>query len=139
MSFRACGGFVAVQVEIRLPDVDGDRGRLELDAARLRAELLVLDVSAVVPLGAGQAPPGTRAVGASEVGALLVDINQVTTVLGQLVTVVGSWLHRNGGTRSAELVIGGDSLTVSGITSGQQERLIKAWLRAHSLDELPEG
>jgi hypothetical protein len=130
---------VAFQVQIRISDEGGDLGLLEEATAGLRAELLELDVIDVMPIGAGQAPPGTRGAGAAVVGDLLVTINQVPILLGNLVAVVRHWLSRDRGGRTAELVIAGDSLVVTGITGAEQERLIGAWLRAHSLDQVAQG
>jgi hypothetical protein len=130
---------VTIQVQIRISAEDGDLDLLEKSTVRLRAELLELDVTDVVPIDAGEAPPGTRAADAAEVGGLLVSINQVPILLRHLVDAVRHWLSRDRGGRTAELVIAGDSLVVTGITGAEQERLIEAWLRAHSLDQIPQG
>jgi hypothetical protein len=130
---------VTAQVQIRISAVDGDLDLLEQVTANLRAELLELDVTAVVPIAAGQAPPGTRAADATEIGGLLVSLNQVPILLRQLVDAVRHWLTRDRDGRTAELVIAGDSLVVTGITGAEQERLIEAWLRAHSLDHISQG
>jgi hypothetical protein len=130
---------VTTQVQIRISAKDGDLDLLEQATANLRAELLELDVADVVPIDAGQAPPGTRAVDATEVGGLLVSINQVPILLRRLVDAVRHWLSRDREGRTAELVIAGDSLVVTGINGAEQERLIEAWLRAHSLDQISQG
>jgi len=133
------GGYVTTQVQIRISAEDGDLDLLEQATANLRAELLELDVADVAPIGAGQAPPGTRAVDATEVGGLLVSINQVPILLRHLVDAVRHWLSRDREGRTAKLVIAGDSLVVTGITGAEQERLIEAWLRAHSIDQNSQG
>jgi hypothetical protein len=130
---------VAAQVLIRISAGDDDLDLLEQATAQLRAELLELDVDDVVPIDAGQAPPGSRAAGASDVSALLVSVNQVPILLRHLVGAVRHWLSRDRGGRTAELVIAGDSLVVTGITGAEQERLIEAWLRAHSSDQITRG
>ena len=91
---------MAVQVQIRISDKDGDLDLLEQATARLRAELLELDVIAVTPIGAGQVPPGTRGAGVAVVSGLLVTVNQVPILLGHLVATVRHWLSRDRGVRS---------------------------------------
>jgi hypothetical protein len=132
---------VAIQIQIRISAEDGDLDRLEQAAAGLRAELLQLDVDDVIPLGVGKPPPGTRGAvtDISLISGVLVTVNQAPVLLGHLVGVVRHWLGRERGGRTAELVIGGDSLVVTGITSAEQERLVEAWLRAHSRDQITQG
>lgn len=126
------------QIHIRLHDSDGDPDRLEQAAAVLRSELLELDVEDVVPVRGGGVPPGARAADLAEIGSLLVTAAQLPATLRQLVDAVRGWLGRDPGRFTAELVIGGDRLTVTGIDAETQQRLVDAWLRAHALDRPAE-
>lgn len=130
---------MAVQVQIRLSAEDDDFDRLEEAGIRLRTELRQLDVIDVAPVAGGQAPPGARGVPSALVASVLVTINQTPVLLRRLVDVVRNWLARDRGGRTAELVIAGDSLVVTGLAGPEQERLIEAWLVAHSLDQIPQG
>jgi hypothetical protein len=118
-------------VEVALSEVDGDAGRLELATAALRRELLDLDVADVVAGSVQEAPPNTRAVDVVTIGNLVVTLGQTSDALRQLATTVHQWIGRDGGRRTAELTIDGDTLTVTGIDAQTQNRLIDAWLRAH--------
>jgi hypothetical protein len=97
-------GGSSATVMVRLSDLDGDEERLELATVALRAELLELEVDDVVPVTAGKAPPGTRAVDVSTVGKLLVVVPRVYESLRNLVMCVQQWLARDAVGRGSLLV-----------------------------------
>jgi hypothetical protein len=125
---------VTAVIHLRLRATGSDWDRLERATAALRDELLELDVEDVVPASGGQAPAGTRAMDMAQIGELIVTLAQASEALRQVVAAVRGWLARDTGGHSAELIIGGDRLTVTGVTEESQQRLIEAWLRAHALD-----
>lgn len=130
---------MSTRVEVRLSGVDDDAERLELATARLRTELMSLDVADAGPPAARRpAPPGSRGVDLAEIGNFVILLAQVPDALRQLVTAVRAWL---GTSReyTAELVIDGDRITVTGISRQTQDRMIEAWLRAHGLEQASEG
>jgi hypothetical protein len=104
-------------------------GSEELDrlAARLRRELLELDVDDVRRATAGEAPEGARGLDAQSVGTLLVSLVTAPEALRAVVGVIRDWLGRSQA-RSAFLEIDGDVLHVTGLSSADQERLIEEWL-----------
>jgi hypothetical protein len=118
---------------------DDDQEGLARATAELRAELLELDVEDVTAVSAGPAPAGTRALDVAEIGSLLVTLADVPETLRRLAVAVRGWLRRDTGELSAELTIGGDTLVVHGVSAETQERLIEAWLRAHSLNSTEQG
>ncbi|MCI0384035.1 hypothetical protein [Streptomyces sp. CNQ085] len=125
------------RVLLRLRGADGeDAERLELATSALREELLELDVERVEAVSAGPAPDGTRAVDVAEIGGLLVTLAQVPVALHELVTVVRQWMARGADSgaagRTAELTIDGDTLKVTGVSAETQDRIVDAWLRAHT-------
>jgi hypothetical protein len=95
---------------------------------QLRRELLDLDVKVEQP-GAGEPPPGTRAVELAALGALAVTLSQ-SQLLTPVVAAVRSWLAGQQ-QRSIKLELGGDVLELSGVSSKQQQRLVDEWLRRH--------
>ncbi len=128
---------MATEILIRLRGTDDDPQILEESASALRAELLDLDVLDVLPVSAGPAPAGTRAMDVAEIGSLLVSIAQAPEALRQVVFAVRAWLARDTGGRRAELSINGDTLTVTGISAETQEQLIEAWLSTHTPTRTP--
>jgi hypothetical protein len=114
-------------------EVTGNADSDDEDVARatmqLRRELLDLDVGAVEVPSAGEAPQGTRGVDLAAVGALAVTIAN-SGLLNAVVTAVKSWLSRSQ-RRQIKLVIDGDVLELTGLSSDEQRRLTDAWLRRH--------
>lgn len=108
---------------------DADAEEVAEAILQLRRELLGLDVGAVQVPRAGNAPPGTRAVELAALGALVVSIAK-PEVLADVVAAVRSWLSRSQH-RSIKLVLDGDVLELSGVTSDEQRRLTDEWLRRH--------
>jgi len=108
---------------------DADAEEVAEVTLQLRRELLGLDVVAVEVPRAGEAPPGTRAVELAALGALVVSIAK-PEALAAVVAVVRSWLSRSQ-RRSIKLVLDGDVLELSGVSSDEQRRLTDEWLRRH--------
>ncbi|MEV4108016.1 caspase family protein [Nonomuraea sp. NPDC049695] len=119
---------VSETTQLRLQVVADAADPQELDeaTARLRAELLELDVAASAA-EAGEAPEGARAVLSFTVGGLVVALAG-TELLGAIVNAVTAWLTRNQH-RSVKLDIEGDVLELTGIASAEQRRLTEVWLR----------
>ncbi|MEV7287122.1 hypothetical protein AB0O01_21565 [Streptomyces sp. NPDC093252] len=104
----------------------GSDARELADAARqLREMLRRRQVGRAEPLAAGAAPPGSKA------GELLVAGTVVVTLapplINAVVAVVQAWSERAAG-RSAQLVLGDDSLEMTGLTAHQQQELIDRFL-----------
>jgi hypothetical protein len=96
-------------------------------SARLRVELLELDTLFVEPPEAVD-PPGAKGLG-SAIGWLFVQLRSaeaLRAVLGAL----RDWSSRT--ERTIEVSYGTEMLKVSGMTADQQEKIIDAWLAAHS-------
>jgi hypothetical protein len=69
----------------------------------------------------------------AEVGALIVNLLQSSTLLGAVVGTVQSWLSGHKG-RSVKLELDGDVIELTGVSSDQQQRLVDAWIARHALD-----
>lgn len=120
-------------LELRLePGADPDTEELERLTAALQRELLDLRAVEDVerPPGAA-APEGTRALPAVAVGALVVKLVKSAGGLRAVTQLVQTWLASQP-TRTVKLELDGDVLEVSGISKGDQERLITAWIQRHA-------
>jgi hypothetical protein len=120
----------ASQLRLQVDDEDADPQELADLTARLRDELLDLDVEAVERPRGGSPPPGTRAVEFVAVGTLLASFARPELLTG-IVTAVRSWLGRSG-QRTVKLEMDGDLLELTGVSSNEQRRLTDEWLRRHA-------
>ena len=120
----------AIHLRLQVGDEDADPEELADLTARLRSELLDLDVEAVEQLRAGQPPPGTRAVDLMAIGTLVATFAR-PDLLTAIVAAVQSWLGGAGG-RSVKLEVDGDALELTGVSSKEQRRLADEWLRRHA-------
>jgi hypothetical protein len=123
---------VVAEVDVSVAEEGADAEHLEELARALREEILTLDVESVVPRSAGEAPPGTRAVDAAAVGALVVSVPPALEAMARLVTTVVDWLRRGGTERTVRLKIGNDELELSGVSSATQQQLATDWIRSHA-------
>jgi hypothetical protein len=107
-----------------------DMERLAELTRQLRNELLELDMEDVGLVRSGEIPKKAKAGDPIAWGELLVTLTSSGGVVVALVNVLQSWLTRHE-RRSVTLEIDGDKLEVTGISSGEQQRLINAWLTRH--------
>ncbi|MEU0487721.1 hypothetical protein ABZ249_00730 [Nocardiopsis sp. NPDC006139] len=121
-------------LQVLLSDEGTPAERLDELAGRLRRELLLLDVGDVVPLRTGKAPPGARGVGAAEIGALLVSLSQSTVSLATLVETVRAWRSRSRERPSVKIVIDGDVLEISEVSSDQAARAFELFADRHAVN-----
>ena len=120
----------ATHLSLRVDDEGADPEELADLTARLRTELLDLDLESVEPARAGPPPPGTRAVDVMVVGTLLASFARPELLAG-IVAALRSWL---GGAerRTVKLEVDGDLLELTGVSSKEQRRLTDEWLRRHA-------
>jgi len=119
------------QVEINF-SIGDDVSQLELDelTAKMRNELLQLDVASVDRLSTGPAPDGAKGVDLAAVGALIVSISKATPVLGQVVEILQAWAAREPN-RTVKVTIDGDTLEINGVSQKDQHVVIKDWMARH--------
>jgi hypothetical protein len=121
------------ELSLHLAEDGADAERLAALTGFLRQELLQLDVEDVTALRAGDAPPGARAFDVVAAGGLLVTLSRSVEGLKAVVTAVGQWLGRGGGTaRKVRLEIAGDVLELSVATAADQQRLIELFVSRHA-------
>jgi hypothetical protein len=121
------------ELHILLTEEDAEAERVAELTGYLREELLDLDVDDVTTLPGGQAPPGTRAVDVTQIGALLVTLGSSATALNQVISVIRSWMGRRHDTHpSLRLQMGDDVLEVSEATDDQIAEALKTFAERHS-------
>ena len=76
------------ELRLLLEEDGADAERVDVLTGHLRRELAQLDVEAVRPLPAGEAPPGTRGFDAATVGGLLVTLGPAASGLAAVVTAI---------------------------------------------------
>jgi hypothetical protein len=108
---------------------DADDEEVDELASQLRRQLLELDIDSVDRIPAGEAPPGTRGGPLLLLGGLLV--THSPEMLKMVVGVVQSWVAGHQG-RTVELQLAGDKLTLTGVSSEQQQQLIALFVQRHS-------
>jgi hypothetical protein len=119
---------MTTDIVLQVSETDADALRLDDLSRSLRAELLEVDATRVVPLETGPAPEGTRAGLAAAAGALLVTVQPQVAAVVKVVSLVRAWLLRGGGERRIRLEVDGDVIELTGATSELQERLVNEWI-----------
>lgn len=109
---------------------DSDAEEVAQATMQLRREFLDLDVDAVEMPRAGEAPPGSRAVDLTALGALAVNIAE-SQLLTAVMAAIRSWLIASS-RRSIRLELDGDVLDLKGVSSSEQRRLTDEWLDRHT-------
>ena len=117
-------------LRVRIDAEDADVEEIAGLTRQLRRALLELDVDAVQPMPAGEAPPNAKAGEALALGGLIVSLVNASGLLASVVDAIQSWMVGRG-PRSVRLELDGDVLEVSGISSRRQDQLIKVWLDRH--------
>ncbi|GIH96839.1 caspase domain-containing protein [Planobispora siamensis] len=124
----------AVRLRVRVVDATADPREVEEATARLRDELLGLDV-VVSAAETDDVPDGARAVLSFTLGGLVIALAG-TELLASIVNAVAAWLNRHQH-RSVKLDIDGDVLELTGIPSSEQRELTDVWLRRRSRPDTP--
>ncbi|MEV6037087.1 caspase family protein [Nonomuraea sp. NPDC052116] len=123
-----------VRLRLRVIDAAADAQELDDATAKLRNELLELDVVAGAA-EAGEAAEDTRAVLSFTLGGLVIALAG-TELLASIVNAVTAWLNRHQH-RSVKLEIDGDVLELTGIPSREQRELTDVWLRRRKQPDAP--
>jgi Effector Associated Constant Component 1 len=119
------------QVWLVLDPGDGDLERAEEDLRYLLDELAHLDIVGVERMPSGPAPPGTRAAGGVELGALMIAVGGSGATLPMLVGLVRDWLSRRG-SGTVRLKIGSAELEMTHASSAMQQQALDEFLNRHA-------
>ncbi|WP_207958378.1 effector-associated constant component EACC1 [Streptomyces sp. YIM 98790] len=121
-------------LRIFVSEEEAEADRLESLARQLREELLLEadGVEDVVPLAGGAAPPGARAVGVAEIGALLVTLTKSAGALREIIGLVRSWRGRRATRPTIRLELGGDVLEISEATEEQVAGTYELFISRHA-------
>jgi len=122
----------AIQLTLSLnPDSNLDPEALQDLTLQLREEILELDVENAELGKLKEAPDGTKAVDPVSIGTLVVTLLAAGGIITTLINAIQSWLTRHD-RRSITLEINGDKLQITGISSEEQQQLIKVWTQRHT-------
>lgn len=117
---------------IQLEDSQLDDEELSSLAARLRDELLDLDVADVSTApGRDELPDGAKGLELAAIGTLLVKFVATPEMVKKVVSAIRGWLARQR-VRSVEITLDGDTLKLTNASSGEQERLVELWVARHA-------
>ena len=120
---------------IELSEAGSDPARLDELTARLRNELLDLDVDDVQRASGGVAPEGSRAIELAAIGALLVTMEQSEAIVAKVVNTIREWLKRDPEpTRAVKVTLGDRTIELTAASSEQQDRLVAAFVQASGGD-----
>jgi hypothetical protein len=118
-------GIEVVEVVVHVPQTgDEDLDELHDVTGLLRDEFLGLDVHDVGPVKDSASPDLAK--GAGAIAGWLASVEGVRAVIDLL----RGWAGQR--RREVEVTIGGDTLKLSGVSSGEQERIIDAWIARHA-------
>jgi hypothetical protein len=122
----------AVRLEVGAQAGSDDEELAEL-TARLRRELLQLDVEGVERPPSGLPPSGAKGVDAVALGTLVVTLARSPGALAAFAKTVQGWLTSRQ-SRTVKLELDGDSIELDGVSSRDQERLVELWIGRHTAE-----
>jgi hypothetical protein len=120
----------AAVLEIETDIAGADAAELDRASARLRQELLLLDIDDVRRVHEGAPPPGARAVDIVALGALLVNLGPTAGALNSVLHALKDWVGRSSD-RKVVIKIDDDQIELSNATAEQQQVLINSFLSRH--------
>ncbi|WP_203592692.1 MULTISPECIES: hypothetical protein [unclassified Streptomyces] len=115
---------------------DSDQEELDGLTLQLRERLLELDVDDVALDRSGAVPDGAKPVDAVAVGALAV--TALPFALRAALDLVRTWIE-NRPVRTVSITLGEDTLELEAVSTGDQQRLIDAFLAAHAPAPEPDA
>jgi hypothetical protein len=121
-----------ITLAVRVEADGSDDDELAEVTAKLRREILQLDVDAVQAATAGAAPAGAKAVDIAVIGTLLVQMGKTAGALTSVVRAVQGWLRPSQSARTVRLELDGDAIEITGASSKDQQRLIDLWIERHA-------
>jgi hypothetical protein len=124
---------VRARVELTT-ETDTDAERHERLARHLRAELAQLDVESVAAVRADPSPAGAKASDPVTLGAVSVAMSASGGALTAVIETLRDGLGRQSGQHRISVSIDGDSIDLERASADQQQQVIAAFPRRHSLE-----
>lgn len=121
-------------LELQMNAADSDAEELAQLTAKLRRDLLQLDVDSVEHARSGMPPIGAKAVDVIAIGTLLVTLGRSVTRLTSVVRAVQGWVGTEP-KRTVKMELDGDSIEISGASTSDQQRLVDLWIERHAEPE----
>ena len=112
------------------PEIGSEDDEREELVRQLGVELRELDVEALSSSAGRPAP--ARSKGVETWGDWLITLSASGGVFTTLLVTVQNWLDRHRGAHKVKVVIDGDTLELSGATTAEQARIVRAFLSKHS-------
>jgi hypothetical protein len=121
---------VPIELQVGIAPGSDDEELAEL-TARLRRQLLDLDVAGVDRPQTGDAPIGAKGVDAIALGTLVVTLARSPGALTALAKAVQRWVASQHN-RTVRLELDGDTIELTGVSSRDQEGLVELWINRHA-------
>lgn len=112
-------------------DPETDAEELEELTRQLREEIMELDVESADFAGVEEVPAGAKVVEPISLGTVLVTLLATGGVITTLINAIQAWLTRHE-RQSITIEIDGDKLEITGISDGEKQQLVNAWIHRHT-------
>lgn len=119
------------KLQIETGPAVSDEERDEL-GRQLEKDLRELDLDVTPMAASAEAPAGSKGVVPPDLCTLLVTLAASGGVLTTFINAVESWVTRHG-EHSVTLEMDGDKLSVTGVSSSDQQRIIDDWISRRRL------
>jgi hypothetical protein len=124
------------ELRIELAEEDADGERLDTLTRNFQRELRQLDVDDVSAISASASPPGSKAVDAATVEALLIALGTAAQGLAAVIMMAREWRKRGGvSDREVRLELDGDVLSLKGEPGPAEDRAIALFIERHTPGE----
>jgi membrane-associated two-gene conflict system component 1 (EACC1) len=115
------------------PDAEVDDEAGERLARGLRADIIGLDVDSIEPVAGGRAPDGAKSADPVTIGAMVVAMSASGGVFTTVIGTLREWLDRHSGRHRISVTIDGDTIELDRASAVQQQELVDAYVRRHSV------
>lgn len=120
----------SLQLRVQVEEADADPDRIDRLTGFLRSELLAAGVEAVNQVSDGPAPPGTRGLEATTIGALMVATTSSAVAATQAINTIRSWVARTSNDCKVKISIGDSTLTLQNAATEDEQQLVRAFISA---------
>lgn len=126
-------------LRVAIDDVNTESALMDEQVARLRDDLLLLDVERVGRSAGPDAPAGSRSGFVQALAQLDVALAPAVPLLHEIVSVLSEWLTRAVPRGRISLELRGNKLELDGSTRAERQRLIDTWIDACARGDADDG